>query len=252
MSFSKPTGYNFTENGLSLFREWPYAPGGLVDQNKKPIKFSEETRWWQEYAQSHGVAALAYLLGCPTAQFRGIMANLDEEESDLAHLGEHISVAYLLAWNAAKREKTRPAVFRFIREHWKPLFELIRTAQAGSTVQVWANQKWTEQCDLIDGLTEELIKAAASFFQTVHDAGVDEFDEETSDEETFDEETSDEETFDEETSDEEEEAKSETEEQRAQRLREEFVAFQARGKKRKQCGGSGESRKRVKPSSQDE
>jgi hypothetical protein len=243
MSFSRPGGYNFTDNGLSLFGEWPYTPGDLVDQDEKEIPFSEETKWWQEFAHEDGVAALAYLRGCPTAPFRGVMANLDEEESDLAHLGEHISVAYLLAWNAAKREKTRPAVFRFIREHWKPLFELIRTAQAGSTVQVWANQKWTEQCDLIDALTEELIKAAASFFQKVHDAGVDEFDEETSDEET---------------SDEEEEAKpepkpeaQEDEEQRAQRLRDEFDAFQAREKKRKH-DGSGDSRKRAKPSSQDE
>jgi hypothetical protein len=61
---------------------------------------------------------------------------------------------------------------------------------------------------------------------------------------------------DEETFDEEEDAKSEPEsqeeeedeEQRAERLRQEFVAFQARKKKRKQSGGSGESRKRAKPS----
>jgi len=44
----------------------------------------------------------------------------------------------------------------------------------------------------------------------------------------------------------------EDEEQRAERLQQEFVAFQARKKKRKQSGGSGESRKCVKPSSQDE
>ena len=55
-------------------------------------------------------------------------------------------------------------------EHWKPLQEQIDKARTQKDInkegrQDWAQEKWTETQELFDGLTVEVIKAAATFFQ---------------------------------------------------------------------------------------
>jgi hypothetical protein len=85
-------------------------------------------------------------------------------------LGANIVVAYILAWFATRNETTREKVLLFISMHWGPLKNQIEKARAPEDLnkdgpQDWAQEKWTETQDLFDGLTVEVIKAAATFFQ---------------------------------------------------------------------------------------
>ena len=82
-------------------------------------------------------------------------------------------------------------------KHWTPLEKQIDKARTKKDInkegrQDWAQEKWTETQDLFDGLTVEVIKAAATFFQRAF-LGDDSFesDSEESDSEESDSEESD-------------------------------------------------------------
>lgn len=186
----------------------------LQDQNKKEMLWAEDVAWLQEYLQTSPIEALAYLLGCPDGQFRGCMHEMT--------IQENIIVAYLVAWNAAKKEKTKAAVYRFIKEHWKPFWIQLHKARTQEdrrkpqVAQDWAKETWTEQNTqlLPDGLNVGVVKAAATFFQEIRDADVDEYFESESDESDSDEAASETESESEEEDEDEESGKGGVEHKR--------------------------------------
>lgn len=141
----------------------------VQDQNVKEINFDSRVMWLKEYLINKPIAALSYLRGDPEGQYRGIM--LGDESVD-----ENIVIAYLVAWNATRKEKTKSAVFRYICMHWQPLFIQIQEARTQvdqeKKKQDWAQEKWTEPERLSDGMTRNAIKAAAAFFQKAFSHGV--------------------------------------------------------------------------------
>lgn len=164
MSASKTEPVTVYFHGLSLFSSRDWCTNKLHNQDERPLEDGLVDHRLEEHLRKDPIGALCFLRGDPEGAYRGCM--------DGQSLGANIVVAYILAWNATQKENTRKSVFLFITMHWKPLLRQIEEARAPEDInktgkQDWAQEKWTETQNLFDGLTVNVIKAAAAFFQRV-------------------------------------------------------------------------------------
>jgi hypothetical protein len=147
--------------GLSLFSGKDWDKRQIRDQDITPLVDGLTDKVLQERLLKDPIGALCFLRG-QEMPYRGRMGGQS--------LGANIVVAYILAWFATRKENTRETVLLFISMHWGPLKKQIEKARAPEDInkegpQDWAQEKWTETQELFDGLTVEVIKAAAAFFQ---------------------------------------------------------------------------------------
>ena len=163
MSDTKPfTGSRVYNDGLRLFSKRDWFENKLHNQDERPLEDGLTDSNLEKRLREGPIGALCYLRGDPEHSYRGHMKG----ES----LGANIVVAYIIGWLATRKENRRDAVFRFINEYWQSLERQIMKARDPEDInkegkQDWAQEKWTETQKLFDGLTVEVIKAAATFFQ---------------------------------------------------------------------------------------
>ena len=147
--------FDVQHNGMDLYRK--------EDWDTNNTCATMDLEWTQKALQTwvreHPKEALEEMLN--VYGYRG----LQHEFNQLIHMVENVHVAHLVAVNATAGSaaendpETKGAVQRWIREHWTPLFDQIRSVREGVN--------WQEQIDRLDGFTVAGTKAALDFFDAL-------------------------------------------------------------------------------------